>query len=103
MRLIAALNFTPMLPPWAIAAVAALLAAGLAFGSRMLPRKRVPRGWVVTLAVLRGVSIVALLLCLLQPVVSYSRTIQRRPDLVVLIDTSHSMSLPANERGESRL
>jgi hypothetical protein len=103
MHSIAAINFTPMMPPWAIAAVAALLAAALALGSRLLLRKRVPRGWVVTLAILRTIAIVVLVLCLLQPVVSYSRTAQRRPDLVVLLDTSRSMSLPADERGQTRL
>jgi hypothetical protein len=85
-------DVVPILPPWAIAAVAAALAALVAHGAFLLVRKKLPGRWVTILALLRLAISGVFVLCLLQPVVSFSRSEERRPDALVLIDTSRSMS-----------
>ena len=85
-------DVVPILPPWAIAAVAAALAALVTHGAVLLVRKKLPGRWVTILALLRLAISGVFVLCLLQPVVSFSRSEERRPDALVLIDTSRSMS-----------
>ena len=65
-------NLTPVIPAWAIAAVALALGLVLLQGSMSLLRKKVPTRWVTGLGVMRVVIIAVLVLCLLQPVVSSS-------------------------------
>jgi hypothetical protein len=81
----------PMMPAWAIALVALVLLALLVHGSLVLLRKKLPPRWVVILGLLRLAIIGVFVLCLLQPVVSFSRTERRWPDALILIDTSQSM------------
>ena len=97
------LNFTPLLPQWAIAILAAALCLLLLQGSRLLLRKKVPPRWVAILGVLRMLIIAVLILCVLQPVVSFIRVKEQLPDLLVLIDTSQSMGIKASAKGSSRL
>jgi len=85
-------QWTPILPVWLIALVMAGLLALLAYGCRILVRKRVPAKWIAILAVLRLVIMAVFLACLLQPVAAYTRTVVQRTDLLVLVDTSKSMA-----------
>lgn len=97
------IQFLPLLPVWAIALFTLALLALLVQGSRMLLRKDVPRRWVVLLAVLRVAALVVFVLMLLRPVLSYTQTAARPPEILVLIDTSRSMGLPGISGSESRL
>jgi hypothetical protein len=75
----------------------------IARGSRLLLAKQVPLTWVRRLGVLR-VSIVGVFaLGLLQPVVSFPYTAQRPPEVIVLVDTSRSMSLAEADGNGTRL
>jgi hypothetical protein len=94
---------TPVLPAWVVLVLSAGLLGVLALGSSTLLRREVPRRDVLVLAGLR-VTIVALFaLVLIQPAVSYTRQTQCRPELLVLLDTSESMSQPGGSEGSSRL
>src|SRR5262245_6137791 len=97
------IDFLPILPGWLIALLAAALLAALAYGSRNLRQKQVPLRWVLILGGLRVAAVFVFVLTLLQPVVSYTRTVEQLPDLAVLIDTSQSMDLPAGTEKQSRL
>ena len=97
------IRLVPILPAWFIAALAAALLLLLIQGSVFLLRKKVPRNWVAILGVLRVVVVVVLVLGLLQPVVSYSKTTERLPDLLVLVDTSQSMGVSNTTGGPTRL
>lgn len=97
------LHLLPTLPIWAIALLCALLLLLLVQGSVVLLRKRVPGRWVTILGVLRIVIIVVFALCLLGPILSFQRQVKKNPDLMVLIDTSKSMDLPAPPGSQSRL
>lgn len=96
------IQWLPVLPLWLIAVIAAALLGLLAYGSRLLLRKEVPVRWVKTLAGLRTLIVIVLILCLLQPVLSFSGTVTTPPEMLVLIDTSQSMGLRAGAGG-SRL
>src|SRR5690348_2297000 len=96
-------NLRPLLPAWAIAGLAAALCLLLIHGSRQLLNKKVPHRWVTILGVLRAFAIAVLVLCLLQPMVSYTRSTEIAPDLLVMIDTSQSMGIKASEDGRTRL
>lgn len=97
------LDVNAVLPPWFIALLAAALVVLLVHGSRILRRKNVPARWVGALAALRAAIIVVLVLALLQPVVSYLRSTEESPDLLVLVDTSKSMGTAASADGSTRL
>jgi hypothetical protein len=93
----------PVLPAWVILLLAAALLGVLAHGSRTLLRRQVPRRWVGILAILRVAMVALFVLVLLQPVLSYTRTTERRPEMLVLLDTSASMAQPGGTAGTSRL
>jgi hypothetical protein len=88
-------QFFPVLHPAAIAFVGLSLLAALFFGSWLLSQKHVPRRSIVLLGVLRFGMIVVVVLGLFQPVVSLPRTVTDSPELLVLVDASASMALPA--------
>ncbi len=85
----------PVLHPALIALIGLALLGALWIGSRLLIQKHVPRRSIVQLAVLRIGMVVLLVLGLFQPVLSVSRTVADSPSLLVLVDTSASMSSPA--------
>ena len=89
-------QFFPVLPPAVIVLFGFALLAVLFAGIRLLIRKHVPRRSIVQLGVLRIGMIVVLVLGLFQPVLSVPRTITESPCLLVLVDTSASMSSPAS-------
>ncbi|NQU12190.1 VWA domain-containing protein, partial [bacterium] len=97
------IHLTPMLPRTAILLLGVALVLLLAHGCWVLRRKLVPGRWVTMLAVLRVLIIGLFLWCLFQPVLSYTRTEERRPELLVLVDTSRSMAGPAITGAGTRL
>ena len=97
------LQWFPLLPVWLIVVLAAALTAVLVFGSWLLRKKSIPRRWITAFAVLRVGMIVVFTLALLRPVVTLPRQTTLAPDLVVLVDTSESMSLPSGADAATRL
>src|SRR5687768_4926514 len=93
----------PVLPVWVVLVLSTGLLGVLGHGSVTLLRREVPRRWVLILAGLRVAIVVLFALVLIQPAVSYIRQAQRRPEMLVLIDTSESMSQPGGTEGASRL
>ena len=90
-------------PFWSIALAAAALLVALAYGSVILRRKQVPAKWVGYLAALRTVAVLLFVLCLIRPVITRTDATERGPELIVLVDTSGSMALPAGADGSTRL
>jgi hypothetical protein len=97
------IHLFPILPPWAIVLLALGLLALLAYGCRLLRRKEVPTRWVTRLGVLRLLIVLVFALGLLQPAVSFTRTVEQQPEMLVLIDTSQSMGLPVAPGRGTRL
>lgn len=97
------ISATPVLPIWVVFVLSACLLGALGHGSWTLLRREVPRRSVLILAGLRVAIVVLFALVLIQPVVSYTRRALRRPELLVLIDTSASMSQAGGSEGVSRL
>ena len=96
------IQLAPMFSRDVIVAIVVLLLLVLTYGSWMLRRKRIPWRWVTILAVTRLVIVLLFTLCLVQPAISYTRTAEKKPELLVLVDTSRSMSAPS-VAGGSRL
>jgi hypothetical protein len=96
------IHLNPMFSRDVIVAIVVLLLLMLTYGSWMLRRKLMPRRWVTILAVTRLVIVLLFALCLVQPTISYTRTAEKKPELLVLVDTSRSMSALA-PGGGSRL
>jgi len=86
-------------PVWIVLGLLALL--GLAVWLYWQTNPPLPRWLRVTLGVLRVVAVLALMLALLEPTISYSRRHERPPRLSVLMDRSASMN--RIEHGRSRL
>jgi hypothetical protein len=103
LALFSSLDFLPILPGWVIFLLAAALLATLVHGSLHLRQKQVPRRWLWILGSLRVAAVIAFVLALLQPVLSYTRMVEEPPDLAVLVDTSQSMGLPGGTDQGSRL
>src|SRR5689334_2867435 len=97
------INVVPLLPAWAVAVLGAGLLLLLAQGSILLLRKKVPGKWVTILGALRLAIIAVFVVCLLQPVFSFTRSVQRLPDLMVMVDTSQSMANRGGSGDRSRL
>jgi hypothetical protein len=97
------IHLLPILPAWVIALLALGLLALLAYGCRLLQQKQVPPRWVAILGILRLVIVVVFALGLLQPAVSFTRTVEQPPEMLVLVDTSQSMSIPVAPGRGSRL
>jgi len=87
------ISWMPVLPLWAIAFISFALLALLVHGSLVLARKRLPRRWIVVLAILRVAIVLVFAVCMLQPMISFHRTVQEGPPVFVLLDTSKSMGL----------
>ena len=88
-------QFFPVWHPALITLFGVTLLAVLWIGSRLLIQKHVPRRSIVQLGGLRIGMVVLLILGLFQPVLSVPRTVVDSPSLLVLVDTSASMSSPA--------
>lgn len=93
------LHWLPILPAWLIGVIALILLAVLGYGSWLLANKQVPGKWVKRLGALRAVMILVFALCLLQPVLSYSRSVEKKPELLVFVDASQSMGLSGGDGG----
>lgn len=89
------LQWFPLIPVGFALGLAVALGVLLAYGSWLLRRKSVPRRWIVALGCLRIGMIVLFLIGMLRPVVSFPRTVAVTPDVLVLVDSSESMSLPS--------
>jgi len=85
------MTFFPIIPPFLTTILAAALLFAMAHGAVTLAHKNVPRRWILGLACLRVLAILLFVLCLLRPVMRWSKTDRSRPDLMVLLDTSRSM------------
>lgn len=93
----------PILPPWIIALITLALLALLGHGSMVLVRKRLPRRWIATLGVLRVLIVLVFAICLLQPIVSFRRTVEEGPPVLVLLDASASMGIRESSAPDGRL
>lgn len=87
------ISWMPVLPVWLVALISLALLALLVRGSLLLAEKRLPRRWILLLGALRLAIVVVFALCLLQPIVTFHRTVQEGPPVLVLFDTSKSMGL----------
>lgn len=87
------LRWMPVLPVWAIAVIALALLILLAFGTRILAKKRVPKRWLVGLGMLRMAIIAVFTASLLQPILAYRGSEKEGPPVLVMLDTSKSMSV----------
>ncbi len=97
------ISWMPVLPLWAIAAIVLALLALLLFGSLVLAKKRLPARWIATLGTLRLAIVLVFAICMLQPVVSFRRTVQEEPPVLVLLDVSKSMGLKDAATSADRL
>jgi hypothetical protein len=96
-------NFIPIMPLWAIAGVGIVGLALLIWGSIHLRQKLVPAKWVAIHFVLRVIALAVFLVCLMQPVVGFTKNVALKPDLLVLMDTSESMGTKDQAADKSRL
>jgi hypothetical protein len=97
------LTLHPVFPAGWIIAMTLILAVCTVFASRHLVIKQVGRRWIAVLAALRVAAILLFVLCCLRPRLSYSRTVETRPGLLVLLDTSASMGLACTNASPHRL
>src|SRR5262249_12644992 len=97
------MHLVPVLPVWAVLLLSAALLAVLAHGCWTLLRRQIPQRPVVVLAVLRIVLTLLFALVLLHPVISWTHSVERRPEMLVLIDVSESMAQPGGTEGNTRL
>jgi len=97
------ISWMPVLPLWAIAAIVLALLALLLHGSMMLAQKRLPSRWILTLGVLRVAIVLVFAVCMLQPIVSFRRTVEEGPPLLVLLDVSKSMGIQDTAAPAGRL
>ena len=96
-------NIFPAVPVWTIVLVTLAAIALLAHGSRLLLGKNIPTRWVAILGGLRTAAIVLFLLALLRPAIAYTRSAEQKKHLIVLADTSGSMTAVESAPGSSRL
>ena len=85
-------EFTHGWPWWAALLLTAVLIGVMALFYRRAAG-RVSRRYLVMLMILRCVAVFALLLCLFRPSIRYRRGVLTRPTLLVMTDTSKSMSV----------
>ena len=91
------IQMSQLLPAWLTVLLLVALLAALIYGTLTLVRKAIARNWVITLSCLRAAILVAFLLILLQPAISYTSNTAQLPELIVLVDTSLSMSKPGTK------
>lgn len=87
------ISWMPVLPLWAIAAIVLALLVLLLHGSMVLAKKRLPLPWIATLGVLRVAIVLVFGICMLQPIISFRRTVEEGTPLLVLLDVSKSMGI----------
>src|SRR5437867_3187244 len=97
------ISWMPVLPLWVIALNIFALLALLVHGSLVLASKRLPKRWIATLGVLRAAIVTVFAICMLQPIISFRRTVQEGPPVFVLLDTSKSMGIKDGNSPDSRL
>lgn len=97
------ISWMPVLPVWLVALITVVLLGLLMRGSLLLAEKRLPRRWIVGLGALRVAIVAVFALCLLQPIVSFQRTVQEGPPVLVLLDISKSMGLADSAAPNGRL
>lgn len=85
------LQMSSVWPGWLLASMLAALLIALGHGVVTMLRKHVKPRWVAGLAALRMAAWLVFALCVLQPVLSWTRVETPRPALAILIDTSKSM------------
>jgi len=92
---------SPQLAPAAVA-MAALVAAAVLW---LYPPQTlgVPRGWRLTMPLLRALAAAALTIAIVQPIVLRPRTTARQGGVVVLVDRSRSMSVVDPDRSPAEL
>ncbi len=88
-------QWLPAISPLTIAAFAVASLALLAYGSRLLLQKHVPRRAVLQLGALRLAMISLIVLMLFRPVLSVPREVANSGGLIVLVDSSASMQSPS--------
>jgi hypothetical protein len=89
--------------PWEIVLTAVIFLVLLLYGSYLLLWKQVPGRHVLMLAGLRLLIGGVLILLLLRPIASFSRSEEQLPEMMVLVDTSRSMKFPSGEGERTRL
>jgi hypothetical protein len=87
------INWIPVLPPALILLVTLGLLALLGFGSWILTTKNVPVKWIAILGGIRLLIILLFAVCMLQPIVSWTRSVKESQTLLVLLDVSQSMGI----------
>jgi hypothetical protein len=92
-------DVSSLLPGWLTLTLAGALLAATVYGLVTMLRKKVRPRWVAVLAGLRLAILGTVLLILLQPVVSYTQTAVPLPEVLVMVDTSQSMSQPGGTGG----
>jgi len=97
------IDFSGLWPTWAILLIAAAVCAALVHGTLGMLRKNVPGRLVGILALLRLAILALFVLIVCQPVITYATTGEQLPELMVLVDTSRSMSQSAANGQGSRL
>lgn len=97
------ISWMPVFPGWAVGLVTLALLGLLAHGTRVLVQKRLPTRWIAMLGVLRLVIILVFAACLLQPIVSFRRTVPEGPPVFVMFDASQSMGLKDSAAPAGRL
>src|SRR5262245_53032833 len=97
------ISWMPVLPLWAIALLVFALLALLVHGSLVLASKRLPKRWIVTLGALRIAIVTIFAICLLQPIISFRRTVREGPPVFLLLDTSKSMGIKDGSSPDNRL
>jgi hypothetical protein len=90
-----ALDIAPLWPTWLIGIIASAFLIAIAYGTWTMLAKQVRPGWVAVLTLLRLLVLLIMVHILLQPSLSFSQPVASRPEILVLIDTSQSMSHPA--------
>jgi hypothetical protein len=84
-------KWSPLWPLGLIVVILAALLLATVYGLYTLLRKQVRPRWVAILGGLRLAVLAVVALVLLQPAVSYTHTVQPRPEVLVMLNVSDSM------------
>ncbi len=86
------IQFNPLLPFWLSVPLIGALLAGVVYAIGTLRQKQIARNWLISFSCLRTGIFLAFVLILLQPAISYTRSVPQLPELLVLVDASRSMN-----------
>ncbi|MBI2805810.1 MAG: VWA domain-containing protein [Planctomycetes bacterium] len=86
------IQFNPLLSFWLSLPLIAALLTAVVYGGWVLRQKQVARNWRIALTGLRTGVFCVFVLILLQPALSYTSSSPQLPEMLVLVDTSKSMS-----------